>query len=148
MAMFKNFKLAKDKAAKGKPGKHPSSSYPSHNGYLLEPVLILFLLVMLFGSWTALTIQSKARLLQASKRNDLDLAILERAKVIAGDLSWRKRCALALENQNQNETIGEHQVIFRDQNTVLECSYQEAGKTFTIFVYYDETGIIKIEFGK
>lgn len=68
--------------------------------------------------------------------------------MVAGDLSWKKRCALALDGQNQNETIGNHQVIFRDQNTFLECSYQEDGKSFVFYVYYDETGIIKIEYGK
>ncbi|MBF0580605.1 hypothetical protein IM774_12775 [Erysipelotrichaceae bacterium RD49] len=141
--MFKNFRSAKRQS-----DPFQLSSTRSGNGYILEPVLIIFLLVILFSSWTALTIQSKARLLEASRRSDLDLAVLERAKIIAGDLSWKRRCNLAHENQSQNETIGNHQVVFRDQNTFLECSYQEEGKSFLFDVYYDETGIIKIEYGK
>ena len=118
----------------------------SPNGFALEPVLILFLFTLLFSAWAALTIQSKAYLLQANRRSELDLAILERAKTIAGDLSWQRRCALDLDSTSRNETILDHHVSFRDQTTFLECSYTENGRKFVFDVYYDQTGIIKIEY--
>ena len=78
--------------------------------------------------------------------NPVDLAILERAKTIAGDLSWQRRCALDLDSTSRNETILDHSVSFRDQTTFLECSYTENGRKFVFDVYYDQTGIIKIEY--
>ncbi len=148
--MSKNSRLDKTRTNLLKSGRKKGADRQKHseslNGFVLEPALILFLFTLLFSSWTALTIQSKACLLQANRRSELDLAILERAKTIAGDLSWQRRCALDLDSTSRNETILDHAVFFRDQTTFLECSYIENGRKFIIDVYYDETGIIKIEY--
>lgn len=93
-----------------------------------------------------LCIQSRLALLQASKRSSLDLAILEKAKEKAGDLSWRRRCGMEEINPHTTEIIQNHMVQFRDHTTYLQTSYKENGKTFSMFLYYDESGLIKVEY--
>lgn len=116
------------------------------NGYILEPVLIVFSFVLLFSIWSGLCVQSRLSLLQASKRSQLDLAILEIAKSKAGEISWRKRCGLEKEEQNSTQIIQNHTVFFRDHGTYLESSYQEEERKFSIRLYYDESGLVKVEY--
>ncbi len=123
-----------------------SNGSKSANGYILEPALILFSFVLLFSTWSLLCVHSRSALIQASKRSSLDLAILEKAKEKAGDLSWRRRCGMEEMETATTEIIQNHTVQFRDHTTYLQTSYQEEGRTFSMFIYYDESGLIKVEY--
>lgn len=116
------------------------------NGYILEPVLIVFSFVLLFSIWSTLCVQSRLALLQASKRSKLDLAVLEVAKIKAGEISWQRRCNLEEQDLDTTQMIQNHQVSFRDYGTYLKASYQEKKRTFSILLYYDESGLVKVEY--
>lgn len=105
--------------------------------------------VLLFSTWVAIQVEARSHLLSAAKRSDIDLSIIERAKYVAGDLAWKKRCGLEFEDQQQfNESIKDKNVYFRDLDTYLECSYVDQDQTFKILVFYDATGIVKVEYDK
>lgn len=78
----------------------------------------------------------------------MDLAILEKAKEKAGEISWRRRCGLEELETTTTETIQNHTVQFRDYTTYLQTSYKEEDRTFSMFLYYDESGLIKVEYQK
>ena len=78
----------------------------------------------------------------------MDLAILERAKERAGEISWRRRCGMEELETTTTETIQNHTVQFRDHITYLQTSYKEEDRTFSMFLYYDESGLIKVEYQK
>lgn len=103
---------------------------------------------MLFSAWCILCVHSRGALIQASKRSRLDLAILERAKEKAGEISWRRRCGMEEIETTTTETIQNHTVQFRDHTTYLQTSYKEEDRTFLMFLYYDESGLIKVEYQK
>lgn len=105
--------------------------------------------VLLFSTWTAIQVEARSHLLRAARRSDIDLTIIERAKYVAGDLAWKKRCGLELGDQQQfMESIKSKQVHFRDLDTYLECSYVDQDETYQILVFYDAQGIVKVEYNK
>ncbi|MDE5757587.1 MAG: hypothetical protein K2H85_03130, partial [Allobaculum sp.] len=95
-----------------------------------------------------LCVHSHSSLIQASKRSRLDLAILEKAKERAGEISWRRQCGMEELETTTTETIQNHTVQFRDHITYLQTSYKEEDRTFSMFLYYDESGLIKVEYQK
>lgn len=109
--------------------------------------MVLFVFVLLFAAWVAINVQARSYLLGAARRSDIDLAIIERAKSVAGDLAWKKRCGIELGDQQEfTESLKSRQVHFRDVNTYLECSYTDQDEKFRILVFYDATGIVKVEY--
>lgn len=116
------------------------------NGYILEPALILFSLSLLFSLYAAAAVQSKSALIQASRRSRIDLAIIQRAAELAGDLSWSRRCLQDINLTDRHETIAGIPVAFRDHQSYLEASYSQNSRTFHIDLYYDEDGILKVEY--
>lgn len=118
------------------------------NGYILEPVLILFVFILLFSLYAALAVQSRAALLQAGKRSQSDLLIIEEAKYLAGEIVWKRRCSIDSASLDLQKTVAGKNVQFTDRQTYLHASYQEKDRSFHIDVYYDEDGIVKIEYSR
>lgn len=120
------------------------------NGFILEPVLILFTLALLFCAYASVMISSRAQLIQAGRRSALDRAVIEQAKYIAGEKAWKRRCFLEMDEENDqtvsNQTIQNHDVVFTDRKTYIECRYSDKGCSYQIDVYYDENGVIKTEY--
>lgn len=118
----------------------------SANGFILEPVLIVFLFTLLFALYAAYSVQSRAALLQASRRSQLDLAVIERGKFIAGEIAWRRRCSMEAYDAERTETILGTAVSFSDCTTYLQAEYKGQNKTFCINLFYDEDGVLKVEY--
>lgn len=120
----------------------------SANGFILEPVLVLFILALLFSAYVSSAIYSRGHLIQAARRNSLDLAIIEQAKYIAAQSAWYRRCQIEQsEPVDLSCKIQNTEVRFVDRTTLIECSYHDQQKSYRIEVFYDQSGIIKVEFG-
>lgn len=116
------------------------------NAYALESALILFGLVLLFCAFVCVCLQTRAALIQANDRSVLDLAIIERAREYAGECAWSKRCQTSAPPSSFHETIYKRDVLFRDEGTRICMQYTEQNETYRIELYYDQTGIIRVEY--
>ncbi len=116
------------------------------NAYALEPALILFGLVLLFCAYVCVCLQTRASLIKANDRSVLDLAIIERAREYAGECAWSKRCQTSPPPSSFHETIYKRDVLFRDEGTRIRMQYTEENQTYRIELYYDQSGIISVEY--
>ncbi len=117
------------------------------NGYILEPVLIFFLLGMMVCAWISMMAMEKRELNKAVVRSDFDLKVIEQAKERALELSWLKRCHLEnSEGWMESIEVDGISVDLINRKTCLESRYRQKGKTYSILLFYDEQGIVKVEY--
>lgn len=124
----------------------PGKSAKRQNGFALEPALLVFTLVLMLAGYAALSIQSSGLLLQAAHRSEMDLAVIERAKRYAGECSWARRCSTSAPPSSFLETIENIPVTFKDETTLIQASYTDRDVSVTLELYYDSTGIIRVEY--
>ncbi len=119
----------------------------SKNGYVLEPVLIFFLLTLLMCSWLCMLSSQKYLLTKAIRQSDFDLKVLEEAKEKTLELAWKKKCHLDPgEEMIQTVQIDGVSVNFINRDTCLESRYRQGDRIHSILLFYDEQGIVKVEY--
>lgn len=120
------------------------------NGFILEPTLILFALAILVCTLGLTLLKAQHSLFKASRRSALDLAIVEKARVMAGQKVWKKRCGLSLSASSDTERwqMEGKMVVLKDKETYIEAVYDWESQPCQMKVFYDEGGLIDVEYSK
>lgn len=105
------------------------------------------MITMMFITLVFCSAQNRYSYLQAQKRMDTDLKILEKAKEYAASAAFAKRCyQSSLSKSEKTETVEGIEVQFFVQDTYVQAEYEDGQGIWTLQLLYDENGIAEIKY--
>lgn len=132
------------------PGQRKKNTLPynSVNGFMTVHALLCFFLLLQIISLLSLYLLNNAWLIQADQQSTLDLSCLSQAKAMIQHNQQIEKCHLNPDDllQEQIVNIQGVDVLFRDEKTFIDCTYQIKKKKVQMRIYYDSTGILNLDF--
>lgn len=106
--------------------------------------MICFAFLIQILSLLSIYVLNSAFLIQASRQSTIDLTCISYARHMIENNNQVYRCHYDESRliTNMNCTIEDKQIEFMDYDTYILCSYD----TYVLKVYYDEKGIVSIDF--
>lgn len=120
----------------------------SINGYISTLGLICFFLLIQVLGLLSVYILNNAYLIKVDHQSILDLSCISQAEAIALHNTQIRVCQkdpsqLILRKEIQIQDVS---VMFQDQETYMECCYEKDNKKVQMILYYDDTGIVDLDY--
>lgn len=128
------------------------------NGYVLGHALFVLFLIMLSAALLFAQAKNTLILKQAEQTSRLDLLVMEEANRMARESAWRHRCSPSQDQLSEVIAVPSDSVSIREfdgtsvrfQNygAMIEAIYNVRSHQRIYRLYYDDFGILKIEWAQ
>ncbi|MCF0259605.1 MAG: hypothetical protein HUJ54_07075 [Erysipelotrichaceae bacterium] len=117
------------------------------NGFALMPALMMFSLVVAVCALCALSLKSKAWLMQAEKQSVFETALIRQAKKMAVENEGLRQCTPDTPyKKTAYVQIQGREVRFDDLQTCIEMKWEQNQKKVTARLYYSMAGTESFEY--